>query len=211
MNCKSCVDLLQEYLDGGPKPASMELIHHLNECGQCRGRWHAAERFRKLDWRSPQRPPLHAERIVTAVQRDRGRQHIQWWAGAAASIAAALVVAIWLGSSARPVHDGSLAKSQSSEVGGLRIDVMQTRMAVAGYARQSVDGILPKTKLSEWSMSVVPSDAIGPAARSLNDARQGLSAGMEPVTGSAQRAYEMFVPKSLRGETANKPMGDMGG
>jgi hypothetical protein len=221
MNCLACETLLQDRLDGAPSdPNGAALAGHLASCPVCRERYAAATRLeeglRLLP--PPALPSGMCRRLVAAVLAERrGRLRRQRWARVAVGLAAAVLVFVLLDKQ-RP-QPLSLPPSSPREVvvadaptGSLRESVTEASSAVVNLTRRTADETVGNTRLllpmmvTSASMDEAPMPSpMDPPVRSLREAGQGLSAGLEPVTSSAKRAFDLFLREVPPMETENKP------
>jgi anti-sigma factor RsiW len=220
MNCLACEELLQDRLDGAPSGAhDAALAGHLASCPACREKYAAASRLAEgLRLLAPPAPPVGmSRRVVAAVLAERrGRLRRQRWARVAVGLAAAVLVFVLLDKQ-RPQPAPS-QPSQPEEVvaeapsGSLRDSVTEASSAVVNLTRRTADETVGNTRLllpvmvarAPTDEPPVPSP-MDPPVRSLREAGQGLSAGLEPVTSSARRAFDLFLREVPPMEPDNKP------
>jgi hypothetical protein len=220
MNCIACEDLLQDRLDGAlPGPHASALAGHLASCPACRQRYAAAGRLREgLQLLPPPAlPPGMSRRIVAAVLAEhRGRLHRQRWARAAVGLAAAVLVFVLLDKQRPPLAPPPPVPPEVAEAdaasGSLRETVTEASSAVVNLTRRTADETVGSTRLLLPVMVArAPTDEpplpspMDPPVQSLREAGQGLSAGLEPVTSSARRAFDLFLREVPPMETENKP------
>lgn len=218
MTCSECHDLLQSQLDGVSDGARAVLDEHLAECPQCR-EWHAAVRVLEEGLRllpRPAPPAELAEHLTGRLMADfRSRRRWRMSAAAGAALAASMLLAVlasgWLKPNAvdpwpvTPDANQSIA-GKPSPIEGIREGQPPTLpLAVA----QAVEGITERitteavTPARELLPEALPMPTLGsarlfdetldPAAAPLREARQGMSAGLEPMTTSARRAVELLL------------------
>jgi len=82
----------------------------------------------------------------------------------------------------------------------IRDSVAELGAAVASVTRRAADGtveqarqLLPDVPTPALSETSVLAQTLDPPSRSLLEAGQGVSAGLEPVTDSARRALDLFL------------------
>lgn len=222
MNCSESQNLLQRRLDGEPMGDGAELARHLAACAECRSLHAAADRLEaglRLG-RAPVVPAYFSEAVVGHILADqRGRRRLRWYASAA--LAACLLLALGLGfywqgigftnktvpiaSSTAPT-DQKIAKNDkvtppAAKPPSFRENMAQAGSAVASLTRRATDEtwneslmLIPET-LSAPSLggSAPIKGALDTSAQPLREAREGVTAGLEPVTTSAKRAMNMFM------------------
>jgi hypothetical protein len=223
MKCREFQDRWQRRLDGQPVVEAGELEGHLAECPTCRGLDAAARRleFGLRVLPSLESPPDLADRIVTVVLRDRW-ERLRWRRRVlvAASLAASLLVAVagysWLRLSrttassvpATPVPlvqapRPAEARPPTNPPASLNASVEEAGSAVVSLTRRTAGETVGQTRLllpekvtppSLTSARVLPHDLVaGPPAQSLQETRQGVTSGLEPMTTSARRAVDLFL------------------
>ena len=212
MNCRVAHDLLQQNLDGTPVESPAWLAH-LHQCAECRVLTSAGRRLqdglRLLT--APVPPAGLAERIVGRVllDRRRARRRLQrrWAIGLA--LAASLLVALrmqlnWRGLPTGPAVSPpeQLAKKAPGRTEKptptLRESAAELGEVVAELSNETAEKTVGQTR--RW-VSNVPSPtlprvdltAMGSPTQPLQEAREGLSEGLEPVTTSARRAVDLFL------------------
>jgi len=209
MNCRDAQDWMHRRLDGefGEPPPGLDA--HLAGCRDCRELVALAGRLeegvRLLPCPAP--PPDLAGR-VTARVLFRQRQARRWRrAGAVVSLAAALLLAVWLIRPATPptaapdVTGGEVVRRDppARPVPSLQRQVEEAGQAVVTLTRRAADETVGPTRafLPELPLPTVAAAAVDPppveAARSLREVGQNVTAGLEPVTNSARRAFSMFL------------------
>ncbi len=226
MNCADFHDLLQQRLDGAPGPEPAGLDRHLAECAECRA-WQAAARrleegLRRL---TPPAPPAGlADRMVAGVLANRrARLRIRQRVFTAAALAAAVLLAVTFGPRWRtqPVTETpsgpAIAHVQppapAPAPAPLDGRVEDAGSALVAFMGQTVDeamvhgrGLLPsRLPATPLPASDLLEQPLGPPVRSLRAAGESVSAGLEPVTTSARRAFDLFLqelPPLDRGKKA---------
>jgi hypothetical protein len=221
MNCLDCQELLQARLDGVPPddrddPGASE--HHLAVCAECRGWYAAAQRLEdglRLA-RPPAAPDDLADRIVAGVLADRRRRTRRWaWARGAAALAASLLVVFLLGPNGpmavrNPTPGPRPGPAAPSESASLRESVVEAGSAVVSLTTRTADKTVGQGRLllpvvvAKVPENPMPSP-MDPPVRSLRDAGQGLSAGLQPVTSSARRAFDLFLREMPPMDPEDKP------
>lgn len=215
MNCSDCQELLQQSLDGTPLANRATFDRHVAECSECRG-WHAAAQRLTAGLRllaAPVPPPGLTARIVSGVLAERfARQRFRRQLTVGAALAASLLVAalggyFWTRSAdVNPAPSGAVPPvaianpAETPPPPSLRDSVAEAGSAVANVTRRTADStveqarqLLPAVPTPALSEVSVLEQTLDPPARSLREAGQGVSAGMEPVTSSARRALDLFL------------------
>jgi anti-sigma factor RsiW len=212
MNCLQSHQLLQQRLDGDAV-SNAGLDEHLAACPQCQALHAAAARLqaglRLLPVPAP--PPGLNARIVAQVRADRRRRSVRLVL-ALSAVAAGLLVACllgysWVHSTLAPAVPGPPAPvaegpepPEPVPVPSLRDSVAEAGSAVVNLTRRKADETVGQTRLL-WPAVTPPgleppdtlTEPLDPPARSLREAGQGVSAGLEPVTSSARRAFDLFL------------------
>ena len=211
MNCSDCLDLLQARLDGAAPLAIAEVEEHLATCPACRAQDAAARRLEAgLRLLTPPAPPAGlTERVVAGVLAERRRRlRLARWGRAAVAAAAAVLVVV-LVSENRPrlplpsAPDEPIAAvptpPEVPETVSLRDSVAEAGSAVASLTRRTADETVGQGRLllpvvaRAAPEDLVPVPPMEPPVGPLREAGQGLSSGLEPVTSSARRAFDLFL------------------
>ncbi|MHB1423691.1 MAG: anti-sigma factor family protein [Gemmataceae bacterium] len=220
MNCRVAHDLLLQSLDG-PPIESPEWLAHLRHCGDCRELASAGRRLqdglRLLA--APLPPPDLAERIAERVlrqrRRTRRRQRLRWAVGLA--LAASLLIALlsrldWRTADAPQTANADRSppsrateaeaaptlRESAAELGEVFTALKkQTTEETVGQARRWVSNVgspaLPKVDLTTLAAPSHP----------LREAGEGVSEGLQPVTTSARRAFDLFLRELPMEEMTN--------
>jgi hypothetical protein len=156
-----------------------------------------------------------SRRIVAAVLAERrGQRRRQRLARVAVGLAAAVLVFVLLDKQ-RPqpplTPRAPLPEVAEAPSGSLRESVTEASSAVVNLTRRTADETVGSTRLllpvvvasAPTDDPAVPSP-MDPPVRSLREAGQGLSAGLEPVTSSAKRALDLFLREVPPMENENK-------
>lgn len=211
MNCDRCELWLHDVLDG-LEPDGL-LLEHLASCLACRALYESTVELTHglRHMPRPQPPEGMTDRIVAGVLFDRRRrQRLRMWVSVAALAAAILVgilaVQFWP-QPTKPIEPTPVVEGTSESV---RQVVFNAGSAVVDEAKRQVDEAVESTLsyLPSWDGSFLPpmefESPLEPAERSLKEAGQGVTAGLEPVADSAKRAFALFVrdlsPGSLKGK-----------
>ena len=203
MNCLECQERLQRRLDREPAGAGPELEQHLVSCPECR-QWHGAARRLEEGLRRVPVPPAPAgltERIVARVladQRARRRRRLVVVVTGAFALAASVLFmtlarSLWAPVQPTPspeVVENLPAPDPISEAG----------QALAALPRRTADETVGTLRML-WPVVAAPPmedpaelpPPFDPTARSLRDAGQGITTGLEPVTNSARRAFSLLL------------------
>jgi hypothetical protein len=208
MNCASCQEHLQRYLDGEPaildQPA---LAAHLSSCPDCR-EWHAAA-GRLLDglrlFAPPQLPKGVSEEICRQIQAERARALGRRRLLVSSALAAGLLVvcsAVYFGPwSGSGIERSAALNLQKPSLPSFQRSIEEAGLAVVALTRRTADETVNETRL------LLPADipqasvadsrelahALEPAAEPLREIQEGVSAGLEPLTTSARRAVGLFL------------------
>jgi hypothetical protein len=223
MNCSESQDLLQRRLDGEPIDERAALNEHLHSCAECRQLHAVAGRLEDgLRLFAPPMPrrDLSATIVgaVLADRRERTRTTRRRWLSVAA-VAAGLLLAVYAGQragffsgrSTEPVvanpgptpPTGVAIKQPEEPLAGPSVvaSVFEVSSAVASLTKRTATETVGQTWLllpdslptpSLTETDVVP-PLLEPAAGSLLQAGQSVSAALDPVTSSAKRAFSLFV------------------
>jgi hypothetical protein len=218
MNCHAYQSLVQQRLDGTPIE-SPEVLEHLRGCPDCRALERAArdleDGLRRLA--APLPPPdlaaRIADRVFTDRRRARRRARRRWTA--TLTLAACLLIALVLRLDWRVPKDSTdpgrsgpaVSKSlraprnepaTAAASPTLRESVVEAGGVVASLTSQTADETVGPTRwlvprVSNPQLPEVKLPPIEPPTRSLREAGEGVSAGLEPVTNSARRAVDLFL------------------
>jgi hypothetical protein len=194
---------LQRHLDGEPLDA-LALERHLRQCPVCQELYAASQRLREglQQLPAPVPPAGLAGQITRRLLADRRRALRIRLVTAATAVAAGLLVAIgtvlYVPRARTPVEQPGPAVVQAAP--SLQEQVGEVGLAVASLARRAADETLTTTRslLPEVPLPA-PREATDAPARApdsektLREVQKGVSAGIEPVTTSARRAFGMFV------------------
>ncbi len=194
MNCEHCDQWLQEVLDGAEPDTP--LVEHLVACPVCRDLYESALALRKgiADMPRPEPTAGLTDRVVTSVlfdrkQRQRQRQTWSRVAGLAASMLVALFVSEYR---SQPASKTEKTVPTPPEVSvSLRKTVLDAGSAVVERARRQVGETIDSTLrlVQPLDSEPTPEPLVGP----LQEASQGVTASLEPMTGSARRAFALLV------------------
>lgn len=213
MNCRDCQDVLQRRLDGAPEgdgPAG--LARHLESCAACRDRFAAARRLRTglALLEAPAPPHGFAGRVVARVLRDHQARALRRRLTRVVAAAACLALAVLAAYALRPSDSGPAPPPRGPVVRddppepSLRDSVAEAQSAVASLTNRTLVESVEQTRLL-WPVMAPPLPELPadppalPPARTLAEARHGVSLGLEPVADSARRAVNLFL-RDLPGE-----------
>jgi hypothetical protein len=215
MNCQDCQDLLQEHLDGRapvlPEGIPAAFDAHLRACAGCRGLYGAARRLEEALHRlpSPETPPGLVDQVVAEATRERRvRRTLRQAVGGVLAVAASLLLALGTFLSSHPPQTTARAPAPlpipppaqpptlpEEPRGTLPGPMNEVRSLVQDLANETVNEtrqMLPGVKAPSLSeMDLGP--PLEPPARSLREATDTVSAGLEPVADSARRAVGLFL------------------
>jgi hypothetical protein len=210
MNCPECQDLIQRRLDGDDVPAGPPLDDHLASCPPCREQHAAAARLLDaLKARPRITPPADlAQRLVTAVLRDRElrrrrmRLRLLYTAGLAASILGLLIAGYFWAPTRDPAPPPVIAdhspKKPAPEPPPEPPTPKEPERAVASLSERLADTMREQAlilRAATGPLEDVPfeMEPLDPAAVSLRQAGQEVSAGVQTVTRASRRALDYFV------------------
>jgi hypothetical protein len=207
------VNLIQEVLDGNASPGPIESTPHVKECAACRERLRAAKLLLST-FAAPTPitvPSGLTDSILGTMQaRDRARFRQRVFAGLSVALAASIALVLWF-------RTPTTTPDSKNDVVEIPLVIMQqppevtppmrleTELAKAGESfRDSTRTItqpaatVPNAFASLTSAllkpTVQPAVAnLEPARKSLSDIPEAAKVGFEPVTGSAQKAYNRFL------------------
>lgn len=212
MTCPDCHDRLQQWLDARSRDAAATPGEPPALCAACSD-WAVAARHldRGLPLLvAPAPSSALTNRILAQVAADRSRRRTRLvLAVGAVAAAAVLLVAVWKimvrGSPipASPSQPPPMAKAADPEPTPapvpLRDSMAEAGSAVASLTTRTADETVAKTKLllpvvtdpSLATLDLAP-PPLDPPARSLREAGEGVTVGLEPVAESARRAVGLF-------------------
>jgi predicted anti-sigma-YlaC factor YlaD len=222
MNCLECQAWLQEMLDGAAPARSPELEAHIAQCADCREQHAAARQLLDgiAALPKPEASPLLTATVVAAALSDRRRrQHVMRvrvlvTAALAASVLLLLYMGYLLPSRPTPHQDKIADKGQQPDPAPpqaadaparLTRSADDARQAVTALTERVADTTRSQAKLLlavanplELTPMGLPDlrdwdEPLDPAARSLQEAGQGVAEGIEPMTRTARRAWDYLV------------------
>lgn len=212
MTCWEAQERMQRLLDGEDLPPLALFEAHLGGCRDCQS-MHADVLWLQdvLARRPAPTAPEHlCTRIVAAVLEDRRTQHrlrhqVVKRLALAASVLLLLLAAVLAPRAPRPASATPLAvrttrpATPAEPIPTLRDLASEAGSVVASLTRRTADGTVDQTRpLLEVVAGPVKQDLEVPApfdssTSSLQGAREGVSAGLEPVATSARRAWNLFL------------------
>ena len=213
MNCHECQELVQRILDGASIAAHRQNLEpHLAICTHCR-EFHAASQrlLEGLRMLPPALPPANLSREITArVVSQTRRLRFQRRVAMTTALAASLLLVVLTGY--RLFEGGETAPMASSSTSPVELapsseappsfdrSVAEAGLAVMALTRRTAGETVAQGKL--LLPVVVPdggfleqnkSRVTPEPGASLQEVRQTVSAGLEPVTTSARRAVDLFL------------------
>jgi predicted anti-sigma-YlaC factor YlaD len=211
MNCLECQELAQRFLDGESIDARRtEVEPHLAICANCRELHAASQRLLEgMRLLTPPVPPADLARKVTARVLGQGRRlRFQKRVALTAALAASLVLVVSLfyrgSDSVRQVAVPTTPQAESpvasQRTPSLDWSVAEAGLAVAALTRRTASETVGQGRL--LLPAVVPDRIVndGPRNRKtpeptapLQEVKQTVSLGLEPVTTSARRAVDLFL------------------
>jgi anti-sigma factor RsiW len=221
MKRPSCQRFRQLYWDAGPDEKRIAWHRHLAACPACR-EWHALaqhldEGLRGLP--APVAPVGLTQQIVRSVLAEQQARRRLRRLRFAAALAAAVLLVVFLrdlrphptGPPAFPEPSGgSLSVAPPSP--SLPDSMAEAGSAVAALTRRVADETVEETRLVLPRGETLPLPDAGvlqqtltPPARSLQEAGQVVSAGLDPVVTSAQRAVVLFWREVPHADPAGDP------
>jgi len=227
MRSPECDIFLQRRLDGAgaADPDALEL--HLTGCPDCRKLHQAAQLLEEglHELPRPVPPPRLAGRIVSQILADRcSRVRRRWWILPVAAAACLLLTPLGLALlgifGSRPADSGGpVARRQDQAKPPALAPALEHTVVEAGAAVTDLTDRLAhqtRRRAQQLLTAAAPLDVpaalpnlgtlqapLDPAAQSLRQAGEGVSAGLETVTGSARRAVAYLVHEfsPLRGDS----------
>jgi hypothetical protein len=213
MSCERCDQWLQELLDGIEPDALV--MDHVAACPVCSELHESALGLLKglSLLPSPEIPAALGGRIVSAVVFDRKRRsrRRQLLARVVALAAGVLVVLSVADSPPRQRQTNNPEPVSATQMSSPRQMAAEAGSAVADLTTRKVDEMVKSTSwlFPTVDASVLPpmdiSSPLEPTAKPLSEASKGVTAGLEPVTGSARRALALFVRDLTPGNLMGKP------
>jgi hypothetical protein len=212
MTCHDCQERLQCWLDGDDLGDQADLEAHLRDCSTCRELHQAARQLRAaMRLITAPMPSTDLSRRITGQvladsrRQARLRQRYVVLAMAASVLLTVVGGYIWLRQHT-PSATENLAKnrevpSPTPAAPSLRDSVVEAGTAVVNLTRRTADGTVEPTRFL-WSLplptaglndTVALEKTLEPPARSLREASQSVTQGLEPVTNSARRALDLFL------------------
>lgn len=198
--CRTAIAWLQSRLDGERGPMSKSAEAHVARCADCRGRIAAAERLLSALPRSVAPPPrLTAERAIVAIRNESRRERTRWLT-IAAGLAAALLLAGWLGftltRSGRTANDAVAHKEAT--VPTLRQQFAAAGEAVVGAGKRAANETIGESRLliPPIDLPKTTSWAMAAATLPIDGAGRSVADGLAPVTTSARRAMNLLMGES---------------
>jgi hypothetical protein len=209
------VDRLQLVLDGELGQAALDADPHPAVCAACRERIAAARMLLSVLATPPEPIPLPTgmtDAILTAVRQDRRgrvRRRVFALAGGVA-VAAAVVVAVWLRWAGESSQGPDVANKQPNlpnpapepapEPRPVRIgdELAKAGEALRGTSRPLTEPAAAAPELfakltDALSRPALPAEDFEPARRSLAELPEAARLGLEPVTGTAQKAFARLL------------------
>jgi hypothetical protein len=205
MNCSEFHDLIQRRLDGEAVTENGEVAAHVAACPHCRA-WQATLCRLEAGLKSLPRPiqPVDlTENIVARVFADqRALRRRRFVVHTTVAIAAAVLVAVLIGQrldqpQPKAPENPGLAEvppnppstpESGTEAPSLRESVNSVAQLTLRGADETVRSFLPEASANPPNPSPLTS-----SVASLREAGNSVTTGLEPVTGSAKRALNLFL------------------
>lgn len=207
--CGPTVARLQAVLDGGVPVAALDADPHAAGCGACRERARAARLLLSVYPAAPAVvvPSGFADAVLAGVRADRRKRAALRVVGAVAGLAAAVALVVWSPwTPAAPnkpelVERPPVVESQPERVPPVRFG---EKLAEAGGALKAsskawAEPVAAAPKLFAALTETVatpaapPAPEVQPVRASLAELPDAARAGLEPVTGSAQKAWKRLL------------------
>jgi hypothetical protein len=227
MKCAECRDLLQQEADGEELLGRSVLEQHLRACAACRafqtGLARIAEAVRHDALPTPS--PEFQARLFDAVLADRAHPPVKptgqtgsstTWAvvlALAASVLVGLGLYLWRpGTPPGPAPDvvEKLPVAPEPVPGNLRESVREAGSALTALTNRTADEVVEQTRklIPSVPTPALPTlDPMGPLVeppgRTFAQAGQVVADGIQPVTDSARRAFDLFLRELPLGPEAN--------
>jgi hypothetical protein len=211
MTCHDCQEHLQRMLDGEIPDRQSGLEAHLRDCSTCSELRQAARRLQTAVRLipTPAPPAGLSRRIVDRALADhqgrtRARQRLGILAMAASVLLTLVGGYIWLRQHTPNAHQTVTRNREVSPTApsapSLRDSVVEAGTAVVNLTKRTADDTVEPTRFL-WSLPLPRADlndtalekTLEPPARSLREASQSVSLGLQPVTNSARRALDLFL------------------
>ena len=219
MNCIEFQHQLQLRLDGELQIDSLGVEQHVLQCAKCRALESAVQRLEcgLGIGAAVALPPGLSERIVRHVLAARRARRRYRRGVLSAAVAATLLLAAFIAYSRLRVSPGDapapVAKTAPTNEPPPAV-ALQRSVREAGSALVSLMGrtadeaieqgrILFPSSLARTAVVDGDSSPLDPPVRSLREAGEGVSAGLQPVTRSARRAVDLFL-REIPGEAGNQ-------
>jgi hypothetical protein len=203
--CGPTVALIQAVLDGDRPAAALDADVHADGCPTCRGRVRSARLLLAVYPARPANPAVPSgltDAILAGVRADRRKRVLRPWAGAAAGLAAAVAVVVW--SPWNPTADRPDVLVERPPVVEPPPVRVAAELAKAGDALKEgslawVEPAAAAPKLfaalteSVAAPIVPPPPEVEPVRQSLAELPDAARAGLEPVAGSARKAWDRLL------------------
>jgi predicted anti-sigma-YlaC factor YlaD len=211
MECRDFHELMQEYLDGEPRRDAVS--RHLQECPRCRAAYSGIHRLAEgLGRLTPVQPPPALADRITRMAVARYQSRLRWRRGilTTAALAASILLALVLIPAGRHRNDLPPAASvpvaaKGSAPAGATVSLDQSlqdaRAALVSLVGRTADQAVAQGRPFIPSAAPTPMLAgvalwpqpLGPPVRTLGQASQQVSAGLQPVAASARRAVDLWL------------------
>jgi len=208
MNCAECRGLVQQEADGEEFLGRAALEQHLRACAACRAFRHRLARVVEAVRHDAPTPTADFQaRLLDAVLADRtrptptperGGSFLPW--AALLALAASVFVGLGLYLWQAPTPEPSFVEQPQPAPGNLRDSVREAGTALTALTSKTADEVVDQTLrlLPNVPTPALPNlDPMGPLAeppgRPLAQAGQTVAGGLEPVTDSARRAFDLFL------------------
>lgn len=205
--CEPTVARLQRVLDGDLPGAALDADPHAQACATCRGRVRAATLM--LAVYPARRPPATVpsrltDAILAGVRADRRRRVMRRWVGAAAGLAAAVGLVAWspwmLADRPAVVERPPVLEPEPGRPPvRLGAELAKAGDALKESSRAWAEPVTATPKLfaaitgSVATPAVAATPEVEPVRQSLAELPDAARTGLEPVTGSAKKAWNRLL------------------
>lgn len=205
MNCAECRGLVQQEADGEEFLGRAALDQHLHACAACRafraGLARVVEAVRhdapptpSVDFQARLLDAVLADRAAPVPTPERGGSFLPW--AALLALAASVLVGVGLNLWQAPTPEPSFVEQPQPAPGNLRDSVREAGTALTALTTRTADEVVDQTLRllpNVPTPTLANLDPMEPPGRPLAQAGQTVAGGLEPVTDSARRAFDLFL------------------
>lgn len=210
--CEDAIRHLNAFLDGDAPELTASIREHRQTCQACQEEWAIAQIFQQPLKTRPMSPANLADRTYAAVNRDVARRRFAkqlGWLSFATAAGIIVGIVIWQYGN-QPTIDRVpvIAEVTPTQTATRDDSIKEVRLAMAEITEKLIPES-PKVNLdAETGIKfpmVEPLVNTEPVVHTLNDASEGLKTGVQPITSSAKRAFNMLfrATESLPKTTVN--------